>query len=64
MTSASNSSTANTTIVKGAAALELARQGIPVNKYADPTEGARTGIDADEAEEIAREDVGLLWVAR
>lgn len=52
MTSASNSSTANTTIVKGAAALELARQGIPVNKY------------ADEAEEIAREDVGLLWVAR
>lgn len=30
--------------------------------YADPTEGARTGLTLAEATEIAKEDPGLIWI--
>lgn len=32
-----------------------------LNKYADPTEGAREGLTIEEAREIAKEDPGLIW---
>lgn len=36
--------------------------GHGINKHADPTEGERVGLTADEARDIAREDVSLLYV--
>ena len=36
--------------------------GVTLNKYADPTEDARDGLSIDEAREIAREDVSLIYV--
>jgi len=33
-----------------------------LNKYADPTEEARTGLTPDEARAVAREDAGLIWI--
>lgn len=35
--------------------------GATLNKYADPTEGAREGLTIDEARQIATEDGGLIW---
>jgi len=44
-------------------AIEYAEaRGLLVNKYADPTEGARSGIDPDDARDIAAEDEGLIWL--
>jgi len=47
----------------GLAAIEhAAHHGLPLNKYADPTEDAREGLMVDEAKEIAREDASLIWI--
>lgn len=48
----------------GTDAIELARtQGAGLNKYADPTEGARSGLTIEEAEAVAAEDPALIWTA-
>lgn len=53
----------NANVLHGEEAFEYARRtGAPLNKYEDPTEGARIGIDLELAEQIACEDVSLLWV--
>ena len=36
--------------------------GLTIGKYADPVEGARTDLTADEATSVAGEDCGLLYV--
>lgn len=33
-----------------------------IGKYADPVEGERLNLSAEEAEAVAAEDPGLLWV--
>lgn len=38
-----------------------AHDGLTLNKYEAPTEGARSGLTVDEAREIAREDPSLIW---
>lgn len=43
-----------------AAALEA---GHTLNKYADPSEGERTGLTLEEAIEVAEEDAGLIYLA-
>ncbi len=48
----------------GHAAIDYAREhGLALCKYADPVEDARTGLTVDEAEQIARVDAGLIYVA-
>ena len=54
-------------ILSGWKALDYARAyatspGLVIHKYADPIEGARTGLTLAEAEQIAKEDPGLLWI--
>ena len=36
--------------------------GLPLSKYADPTEGAREGLTVDEAREVAAEDASLIYL--
>lgn len=49
--------------ISGIAAVEIAEKvGVDLNKYADPTEGART-VSVNEARDIAREDPGLIYVS-
>ena len=49
----------------GREAIEYAeRQGLTLSKYTDPTEEARHGLTPDEAEEVAREDAGLIYIDR
>lgn len=51
-----------TTILTGYDAIDWAEfYGTPLNKYADPTEGERSGITADEAFDICDEDPSLVW---
>ena len=51
--------------LKGRAAVKYAEKyGLTLNKYADPTEGARSGLSVWEAEQILREDPRLIWVTR
>jgi hypothetical protein len=51
------------TTISGHAAITLAETfGLTLNKYADPTDGARDGLTAEEAREIAREDASLIWL--
>jgi len=46
----------------GYEAIEAARRtGAALNKYGDPIEGPREGISISEAEDVAREDPGLIW---
>jgi hypothetical protein len=53
----------NTIKITGRDAISYARaHGLDVQKYADPTEGARA-LSPDEAEDVACEDPSLLWVA-
>lgn len=53
------------TTLQGHEAIEYAeRNGLTLNKYADPTEDAREGLTVDEARGIAREDSSLIWIAR
>ena len=52
-----------TTILTGRDAItHAAAHGLTLSKYADPTEGARTGLSIAEAEEVALEDPSLIWV--
>ena len=41
---------------------DAADDGRSINKYADPIEGARFGLTAEEADEVAASDPSLLWV--
>lgn len=53
----------NTNRIAGWSAIELAKKhGLMLSKYADPTEGAREGLTVVEAQEIAAEDPGLVYV--
>lgn len=53
-----------TTKMTGTVAIEYAEaHGMTLSKYADPTEGARTGLTIDEARDVAKEDPGLIWLA-
>jgi hypothetical protein len=36
--------------------------GRTLNKHADPTEGARTGLTVSEAQRVAKEDPSLIWI--
>ena len=36
--------------------------GLPICKHADPIEGYRTGLTADEAEQVCEEADGLIYV--
>ena len=48
----------------GRAAIEYAREhDLALNKYADPIEGGREGLTVDEAEEIGREDLSLIYLS-
>jgi hypothetical protein len=38
------------------------REGLSLNKSADPIDDARTGLSVAEAEAIASEDPNLIWV--
>ena len=54
---------AKTTTLTGYDAIEYAEMlGLSLQKYADPTEGARVDMTPDEAREIAREDSSLIHI--
>ena len=40
---------------------QLIASGATICKHADPVEGAREGLTAEEAADVAREDAGLLY---
>ena len=47
----------------GIEAIEYARvNDLTLNKYADPTEDARSGLTPEEAEDVAAEDPSLIWL--
>lgn len=47
----------------GYPAIEYASaNGLTLNKYADPIEGARSGLSVREAREIAHDDANLIWI--
>ena len=53
--------------IKGIEAIEYKKNHpnpstVELNKYNDPTEEERFDLSVEEAEEIAREDAGLLYV--
>jgi len=52
------------TLLRGQEAIEYKRlhPEVEINKRTDPTEEERFDIDLEYAEEIAREDAGLLYV--
>ncbi len=53
----------STTTIKGNAAIEMAvEKGLTLNKYADPTEGARSGLSVEEARELAKQDPSLVYL--
>lgn len=48
----------------GYAAISFATEhSLDLNKFADPTEGARSGLSLEEALEIAEIDAELIWVS-
>ena len=51
-------------ILRGWQALEYAAEypTAQICKYADPTDGARTGLTLDEAKEIGKVDPALIWI--
>lgn len=52
-----------TTRLTGTEAIERAeRDGRTLSKHADPTEGAREGLTAAEARDVAREDPSLIYL--
>jgi hypothetical protein len=51
-----------TEFAKNAADMLSEAAGTASAFYADPTEGARTGLTLAEATEIAKEDPGLIWI--
>ena len=47
----------------GTEAIDYARKNdLTLNKYADPTEDARSGLTPEEAEDVAAEDPSLIWL--
>lgn len=55
--------TTSNTRLHGRAAIDYAEaRGLPLCKYADPTEGTRADLTTSEAEDVAREDEGLIWI--
>lgn len=56
----------NEIIAKGHEAIELAESDttVQLNKYNDPTEGAREDISVEDARSIAREDASLIYATR
>jgi len=53
----------NPTRLHGREAIAYAtRHARTLHKYADPTEGARDGVTIADAETIAAEDPGLIWI--
>lgn len=53
-------------LATGNEAIELAEadSSITLNKYNDPTEEAREGITIEEARQIAKEDVNLIYATK
>ena len=50
-------------VLTGLEAIEYAEaNGVHLNKYEDPTEGARSLLSVADAREIARADASLIWV--
>ena len=50
-------------ILQGEAAIDLAlRDGLSIRKYADPIEGARSGVSPFDAREIVAIDSSLIYV--
>lgn len=50
-------------MLSGYDAIQYARaHGLALNKYADPTEPARDDLTPDQAEQVAAEDPGLIWL--
>ena len=53
----------STVILKGDEAIHYAAvHNITLNKYASESEGAREGLSVEEANGIADENPGLIWV--
>lgn len=53
----------NAITLTGHEALEWAeKNGLTLNKYADPTEEAREGLDVEEARKVAAEDPSLIYI--
>ncbi len=53
----------STVILKGDEAIHYAAvHNMTLNKYASESEGAREGLSVEEANEIADEDLGLIWI--
>ena len=49
--------------ITGMDAIEYAEaRGLAINKYQDPTEGARDDLTPDEVREVAAEDPSLIWI--
>lgn len=49
--------------LKGWEAIEYAEaNNLNLSKYADPTEGAREDLTAEEAREVAQEDPSLIYL--
>ena len=48
----------------GDAICDARKAGLVICKYADPTEGERRNLTDEEAADIAREDIGLVYVDR
>jgi hypothetical protein len=51
-------------IIRGQRAIEYKRRhpGGELNKYNDPIEKALIDISIEKAEEVSREDPGLIWI--
>jgi len=50
-------------ILTGHEAIEYAEaNGLTLNKYSDPMEGARELVEIAEAREIAADDPALIWI--
>lgn len=55
--------TENTITLTGHEAIEYAeKHNLTLNKYADPTEEAREGLDVEEARKVAAEDPSLVYI--
>jgi len=49
--------------LEGTTAIRFAQANdLPLCKYTDPTEGARTDLTIDEANAVAREDARLIYI--
>lgn len=57
-------STMKTYKITGREAIRIAaRDGVTLQKHADPIEGYRSGLSLDEAADIARHDESLLFIS-